>query len=64
MKAEQKSMPIEIGFFDINQATANVLHITEMVQAKWGHDYQILSNEGLPIGDSIGTRGITILQSE
>lgn len=49
--------PLEVGYLGISSSTANVYHISEMVKEKWGKDYTLVSNEGLPIGDSTGTRG-------
>ena len=50
--------PLESGFVDVTAATAYIPCITDMVCEKWGADYKILGNDGLPIGDCSGTRGL------
>ena len=43
---------------NLTTSTANTTHINTQVQKKWGAGYIIVSNDGLPIGDSTATRGM------
>lgn len=43
---------------NLTTSTANVTSINKQVQMKWGIGYMIVSNDGLPIGDSPATRGM------
>ena len=38
-------------------STANIPYIQSQVEEKWGQGFSIVSNDGLPIGDSKATRG-------
>lgn len=44
-------------FIDIREDTANAIHITSMIQIKWGNDYVLVTKDGLPIEDCAGTKG-------
>ena len=50
-------MPLEVGYVEINSKTANINFIRDTIQDRWGKNYQVVSNEGLPILDSPATRG-------
>ena len=45
-------------FIDLSESTANVHYITSVVQTKWGHDYVLVTSDGLRIEDSSGTQGM------
>lgn len=48
------------AFIDVNESTANVFHITEAIQNKWGEEYVLVTADGLQVEDSSGTQGIYI----
>ena len=45
------------AFIDVNESTANVFHITDVIQNKWGDDYVLVTGDGLQVEDSSGTQG-------
>lgn len=45
-------------FIDLSEATANVHYIASVVQTKWGHDYVLVTTDGLRIEDGSGTQGM------
>ena len=45
-------------FVQIDDKTANVHYLTSVVQAKWGRDYVLVTNDCLPIEDCSGTQGV------
>ena len=44
-------------YTDIVESTANVDYILTVVQRRWGEDYTLVTNDGLELLDSPGTRG-------
>ncbi len=48
---------IDQMYIDVTPLTANIEYIQSELQAKWGTDYFVVSNDGLRIGDSAATRG-------
>ena len=44
-------------FVDVTEATANVTHIKLVIQQKWGHDYTLVTADGLELEDCQGTQG-------
>ena len=44
-------------FVDVSEATANVTYIKLVVQQKWGHDYTLVTADGLELEDCSGTQG-------
>lgn len=47
----------EILYVELKPSTANVNYIQSYIQKTWGSQYIIVSNDGLQIRDSSGTRG-------
>lgn len=48
---------LEVGCVNITSVTATITHINEEVRARWGPSYTVVSNDGVPIADTAGTRG-------
>ena len=46
---------------DISESTANVKHILEEVQQRWGEQYMLVTVDGLELEDCEGTRGKQVL---
>ena len=44
------------AFIDVNESTANVFHITDVIQNKCD-DYVLVTGDGLQVEDSSGTQG-------
>lgn len=44
-------------YIELTEATANIMHITEVVHKQWGTEYNIVFAEGIEIADSAATRG-------
>ena len=44
-------------YTDITDTTANVDYILTIVPRRWGEDYTLVTNNGLELLDSPGTRG-------
>ena len=44
-------------FVDVTEATANVTYIKLVIQQKWGHDYALVTADGLELEDCSGTQG-------
>ena len=44
-------------FVPVKESTANVLHVTEVMQDSLGTEYVLITSDGLRIQDSAGTRG-------
>ena len=44
-------------FVDVTEATANVTYIKLVIQQKWGHDYTLVTADGLELEDCAGTQG-------
>ena len=42
---------------DISESTANVRHILEEVQQRWGEEYMLVTLDGLELEDCEGTQG-------
>ena len=42
---------------DISESNANVKHILEEVQQRWGEDYMLVTVDGLELEDCEGTQG-------
>ncbi len=55
---------LDQAFFDISEDNANVPYLTNAVHQKWGDEYKIVTNDGLPIEDSSGTTGRLIANSQ
>ena len=49
--------PLEVAYVQISSGTANIQYINDEVQRKWGSNFILVSNDGLPIVDTQGTRG-------
>ena len=47
-------------YTDIVESTANVDCILTVVQRRWGEDYTLVTNDGLELLDSPGTRGTNL----
>lgn len=45
------------AFIDVTDSTANVHYITNVVQKRWGADFQLVTADGLQLEDSSGTQG-------
>lgn len=45
------------AFIDVTDSTANVHYITNVVQKRWGTDFQLVTADGLQLEDSSGTQG-------
>lgn len=45
-------------FVGVTDATANVGYISNEIQKIWSHEYDLVTNDGLPIIDCPGTQGI------
>ena len=45
------------AFIDATDSTANVHYITNVVQKRWGADFQLVTADGLQLEDSSGTQG-------
>lgn len=45
------------AFIDVTDSTANVNYITNVVQKRWGSDFQLVTADGLQLEDSSGTQG-------
>ena len=45
------------AFVDVTDSTANVDYINNVIQKRWGREYQIVTADGLPLEDSSGTQG-------
>ena len=50
-------------YTDISETTANVDYILTIVQRRWGEDYTLVTNDGLELLDSPGTRGKNLSKS-
>lgn len=46
------------AFIDVTDSTANVHYITNVVQKKWGAEFQLVTADGLQLEDSSGTQGV------
>ena len=46
------------AFIDVTDSTANVHYITNIVQKKWGAEFQLVTADGLQLEDSSGTQGV------
>ena len=44
-------------FVDVTEATANVTYIKLVIQQKWGHNYTLVTADGLELEDCSGTQG-------
>lgn len=51
-------IPSEVTYIELTPSNANVDYVQSCVRSKWGEAYVIVSNDGLPIGDSSATRGM------
>ena len=49
---------LEQTFIDLTDDTANVNYVNTVIQKKWGKEYVLCTNDGLPIEDGFGTQGI------
>jgi len=49
--------PLNQMFVNVTESTANVGHITNVIQEKWGYDHIVVTSDGLKVEDSAGTRG-------
>uniref|UniRef100_A0A1X7VJI3 Uncharacterized protein n=1 Tax=Amphimedon queenslandica TaxID=400682 RepID=A0A1X7VJI3_AMPQE len=59
-KGPNKFLPTtEQIFVPVKESTANVLHVTEIMQDSWGTEYVLITSDGLRIQDSAGTRGLS-----
>ena len=47
----------EQAYIPVGEAQANVTFVLEAVRAKWGHNLEIVTKNGLPLVDEPGTRG-------
>jgi len=45
------------AFIDVTDSTANAHCITNVVQKRWGTDFQLVTADGLQLEDSSGTQG-------
>ena len=46
------------AFIEIREATANVAYVLSVVQAEFGANYTLVTNDGLELYNSAGTQGI------
>lgn len=44
-------------YLDINESSANVTLIKAAIQRKWGHQYTLVTGDGVELEDSSGTEG-------
>ncbi len=56
-KRKPEFQPISQTYLDLIDSTANLEHIHSIVQRRWGTEYTIVTNDGLPLEDSPATQG-------
>ena len=54
-KVEFKS--VDVTYVEITPSNCNIEHVQSHIQSRWGEEYVVVSNDGLPIGDCPATRG-------
>ncbi|XP_019859142.1 PREDICTED: uncharacterized protein LOC109587339 [Amphimedon queenslandica] len=51
-------------FVGVTDATANVGYISNEIQKIWSHEYDLVTNDGLPIIDCPGTQGLKFWKTD
>ena len=49
--------PIHQTFIELVDSTANVEHILAIIRRRWGSDYMLVTQDGLPLEDAPATQG-------
>ena len=49
--------PIHQTFIELLDSTANVEHILAIIRRRWGSDYMLVTQDGLPLEDAPATQG-------
>lgn len=49
--------PIHQTFIELVDSTANVEHILAIIRRRWGPDYMLVTQDGLPLEDAPATQG-------
>jgi len=47
-------------FLEINETSANVTLMKAAIQRRWGHDYTLVTADGVELKDSSGTEGMML----
>ena len=59
-KNKPEFQPVTQTFIDLVDSIANLEHILSIIQRRWGSEYIIVTNDGLPLEDSPATQGMSI----